>query len=59
MDQKLTPVWALKSSKPQVKEIKISLKQKGIPVTVKPNDWIEAVEVLYTTGHHGTMQTVV
>ena len=29
------------------------------PVTVKPIDWIEAVEVLYTAGHHGTMQTIV
>ena len=31
----------------------------GIPVTVKPIDLIEAVEVLYTAGHHGTMQTIV
>ena len=34
-------------------------KAKGIPGTVKPIDWIEAVEVLYTTGHHWTMQTIV
>ena len=25
----------------------------------KAVDWIEAVEVLYTAGHHGTMQTIV
>ena len=48
----------LKSCKSQAKEIKSSLKQKGIPVTVKPIDWIDAVEVLYMAGHHGTMQTV-
>ena len=45
--------------KSQAEEIKSSLKQKGIPVTVKPVDWIEAVELLYTAGHHGTMQTIV
>ena len=50
---------ALKSSKSQAKEVKSSLKQKGIPVTVKPIDWIEAVKVLYTAGHHGKMQTIV
>ena len=33
-------------------------RKKGIPVTVKPIDWIEAVEVLFTAGHHGTMQTI-
>ena len=38
---------------------KSSLEQNGIPVTVKPIDWTEAVEVLYTVGHHGTMQTIV
>ena len=42
LDQELTPkkshanFVALKSSKSQVKEIKSSLKQKEIPVTVKP-----------------------
>ena len=41
--------------KSQAKEIKSSLTQKGIPVTGKPIDWIEAVEVLYTPGH----QTIV
>ena len=45
--------------KSQAKEIKSSLKEKGIPVTVKPTDWTEAVEVLYTGGHYGTMQTIV
>ena len=44
--------------KSQAKEIKSSLKQKGIPVTVKPIDWIEAAEVLYTAVHHGAMQTI-
>ena len=55
---------------PKVKTPKKSLDQKltpkkshadfvGIPVTVKPIDWIEAVEVLYTAGHNGTMQTIV
>ena len=29
--------------KSQAKEIKSSLKQKGIQVTIKPIDWIEAV----------------
>ena len=43
------------SHKSQAKEI---AKQKGIPVTVKPIDWIEAAEVLYTALHHGTMQTI-
>ena len=42
--------------KSQAKEIKSSLKQKGIPVTVKPIDWIEAFEVLYTAGHHAKTQ---
>ena len=42
-----------------LKEIKSSLKQKGISVTVKPTDWIEVVEVLYTAGYQGTMQTIV
>ena len=62
-DQKLTPkkshadFVALKSL--QAKEIKSSLKQKGISVTVKPTDWIEVVEVLYTAGYQGTMQTIV
>ena len=46
LDQKLTP------KKSHVDFV-------GIPVTVKPIDWIEAVEVLYTAGHHGTMQTIV
>ena len=35
------------------------LKQKGISVTVKPTYWIEAVEVLYTAGHQGKMQSIV
>ena len=62
-DRNLTPkkshanFVALKSS--QAKEIKSSLKQKGISVTVKPTDWIEVVEVLYTAGYQGTMQTIV
>ena len=62
-DRKLTPkkshadFVARKSS--QAKEIKSSLKQKGISVTVKPTDWIEVVEVLYTAGYQGTMQTIV
>ena len=62
-ERKLTPkkshadFVALKSS--QAKEIKSSLKQKGISVTVKPTDWIEVVEVLYTAGYQGTMQTIV
>ena len=33
--------------KSQAKEIKMSLKQKGIAVTVKPTGWIEVVEVFY------------
>ena len=55
LDRKLTPqkthadFVALKSS--QAKEIKSSLKQKGTSVTVKPIDWIEVVEVLYTAGY--------
>ena len=52
-------LWHLKSSKSHAKEIKSSLKQKGIPVTVKPIDWIKVVEVFYTAGHHWTMQTIV
>ena len=45
--------------KSQVKETKSLLKQKGIPVMVKPIDWIEAVEVLKTIRHHRTMHTIV
>ena len=66
LDQTLTPQKShvsvnltFQTHKSQAKEIKSSLRQKGIPVTVKPIDWIEAVEVLYTAGHHGTMQTIV
>ena len=36
-----------------------SSKTQKNPVTVKPIDWIEAIEVSYTDGHHGTMQTIV
>ena len=55
-----TPPWDLtfQIHKSQAKEIKSSPKQEGIPVTVKPTDWIEGVEVSYTAGHHGTMQTI-
>ena len=57
---KINPVNLIfQTHKSQAKEIKSSLKEKGIPVTVKPTDWIEAVEVLYTGGHYGTMQTIV
>ena len=66
LDHKLTPQKShvpvnltFQTHKSQAKEIKSSLRQKGIPVTVKPIDWIEAVEVLFTAGHHGTMQTIV
>ena len=54
------------SSKTQKKSLDHKLTPKkshadlvGIPVTEKPVDCIEVVEVLYTAGHHGTMQTIV
>ena len=56
---KKIPGSKINPKKSQAKEIKSLLSQKGIPVTVKPIDWIEGVDVLYTAGHHGTMKTIV
>ena len=56
---KINPNLTFQTHKSLAKEIKSSLKEKGIPVTVKPIDWIEAVEVLYTAEHPRTMQTIV
>ena len=49
--------WSQKS-RPK-KTPRASSKTPKNPVMVKPIDWIEAIEVLYTDGHHGTMQTIV
>ena len=53
LEQKLTPQKSHADFK-----IKSSLKQKGIQVTVKTIDWIEAVEAVHSR-HHVTMQTIV
>ena len=49
--------WSQKSRPKKIPRAS-SKTQKNL-VTVKPIDWIEAIEVSYTDGHHGTMQTIV